>query len=131
MVELKELLQDADWKKEKHVPVIDAPDSIKKGDAVKVTLTVGKEIAHPNTTAHHIAFVAAYFLPDGEKFPYQVARIEFASHGASTQGPDTSTVYTSPDTAFTLKTEKPGTILVTSYCNIHGLWESSRRLEIS
>ena len=131
MAELKDLLQDADWKKEKHVPVIDAPERAKKGEAVRVALIIGKEIPHPNTTAHHIAFVAAYFLPDGEKFPYQVARVEFTSHGASAQGADTSTVYTSPDTVFTLKTEKPGTILVTSYCNIHGLWESSRRLEIS
>ena len=54
MAELKELLQSADWKKEKHVPVIDAPDSVKKSEFFKVTLTVGKEIAHPNTTAHHI-----------------------------------------------------------------------------
>jgi superoxide reductase len=129
MAELKELLQEADWKKEKHVPVIDAPERAKKGEAVRVGLTLGKEIPHPNTTAHHIAFAAAYFLPDGEKFPYQVARIEFASHGASTQGADTSTVYANPDASFTFRTDKPGTILVTSYCNIHGLWESSKRLE--
>jgi superoxide reductase len=131
MPALKDLLQSADWKKEKHVPVIDAPASAKKGEAVKVNVAVGKEIAHPNTTAHHIVFMAAYFLPDGGKFPYQVARSEFAAHGASAEGPDTSTVYTSPDVTFAFKTDKPGTILVTSYCNIHGLWESSKRLEIA
>ena len=131
MAELKELLQSADWKKEKHVPVIDVPASAKKGEAIRVTMTIGKEIPHPNTTAHHIAFVAAYFLPDGEKFPYQVARVEFAAHGASAQGPDTSTVYANPETIFSFKTEKPGTLFATSYCNIHGLWESSKRLEIA
>ncbi len=131
MAELKDLLQSADWKKEKHVPVIDGASSAKKGEAVRITVTVGKEIAHPNTTAHHIAFLAAYFLPDGEKFPYQVARAEFASHGASAQGPDTSTVYASPEVTFAFRTDKPGVILVTSYCNIHGLWESSKRLEIA
>ena len=131
MAELKELLQAADWKKEKHVPVIDAPASAKKGGTVRVTLTVGKEAEHPNTTAHHIAFAAAYFLPDGEKFPYQVARAEFTAHGASAAGPDTSTVYTAPDTSFSIRTEKPGTILAVSYCNVHGLWESSKRLEIA
>lgn len=131
MPELKDLLQDADWKKEKHVPVIDSPDSAKKGQAVTVRVKVGKEIAHPNTTAHHIAFLAAYFLPDGEKFPYQVTRAEFASHGASAQGPDTSTVYAEPEVAFSFKTDKPGTILVTSYCNIHGLWESSKKIAVA
>ena len=130
MAELKDMLQEADWKKEKHVPVIDAPDSVNKGQALKVTVTVGKEIAHPNTTAHHIAFLAAYFLPDGEKFPYQVARAEFASHGASAQGADTSTVYANPEITFSFKTDKPGSILVTSYCNIHGLWESSRKIAV-
>ena len=64
MTELKDLLQSADWKKEKHVPVIDGPAGAKKGEAVHITVTVGREIAHPNTTAHHIAFLAAYFLPD-------------------------------------------------------------------
>jgi len=62
MAEIKDLIQSADWKKEKHVPVIDSPDSAKKGEAVKVTLTVGKEIPHPNTTAHHIRWIAVYFL---------------------------------------------------------------------
>lgn len=128
---LKELLQGADWKTEKHVPVIESPDSAKKSDAVKVKITIGKQIAHPNTTAHHISFAAAYFLPDGEKFPYQVARADFASHGASTQGADTSTVYTDPEFSFSFKTDKAGTILATSYCNIHGLWESSKRLSVS
>jgi superoxide reductase len=111
--------------------VIDGPASAKKGEALRVTVTVGKEIAHPNTTAHHIAFLAVYFLPDGEKFPYQVARAEFAAHGASTLGADTSTVYANPEAVVVMKTDKPGTLLVTSYCNIHGLWESSRRLEIA
>jgi superoxide reductase len=129
MAELKDLLQSADWKKEKHVPVIDGPSSAKKGEAVRITVTVGKGIAHPNTTSHHIAFLAVYFLPDGEKFPYQVARAEFASHGASAQGPDTSGVYANPEIIFSFKTDKPGALLATSYCNIHGLWESSKKLE--
>ena len=79
MAELKDMLQSADWKKEKHVPVIDSPDSVKKSEAVKFTVTVGKEIAHPNTTAHHIRFITLFFLADGEKFPYQIGRTEFTA----------------------------------------------------
>jgi superoxide reductase len=130
MAEFKELIQTADWKKEKHVPVIDAPDSVKKGEVLKITVTVGKEIAHPNTTAHHIRFAALYFLPDGEKFPYQVGRSEFAAHGESAQGADTSTVYSNPEALFVMKTDKSGALLSTSYCNIHGLWQDSRRIEV-
>jgi len=130
MASIKELLQSADWKSEKHVPVIEAELKVKKGEALKVTVTVGKEIAHPNTAEHHIAWVAVYFLPKGEKFPYQIGRFEFSAHGASVQGPNTSTVYTQPAVTCTLKTEKSGTILATSYCNIHGLWESSQELNV-
>ena len=130
MPEFKDILQTADWKQEKHVPVIDAPATVKKSQPMEITLTVGKEIAHPNTTEHHIAWIEAYFHPKGEKFPYQIGRFDFSSHGASTQGPNTSTIYTQPTVTLTIKTDKPGTILAKSYCNIHGLWVSSKDIEV-
>jgi superoxide reductase len=83
-----------DWKKEKHVPVIDCPDAVTKGQMFKVTVTLGKEIAHPNETKHHICWIEAYFKPEGAKLPYQLGRFEFTAHGASVDGPDTSGVYT-------------------------------------
>lgn len=130
MAEIRELFQSADWKKEKHIPVIDSPDNVKKGDTLKVTLVVGKEIPHPNKTEHHISWITLFFLPKGEKFPYQVGRFDFAAHGSSIQGPDTSTVYTQPECTVNLKTDKPGTLLASSYCNIHGLWQSSKDIEV-
>jgi len=130
MAELKNLFQGADWKKEKHIPVIEAPDSVKKGDTVKISVIVGKEIAHPNTTEHHIRWIEAYFLADGEKFPCQIGRFDFTAHGESAEGPNTSTIFTSPDIALSLKTEKSGVIMVSSYCNIHGLWTSSKKMEV-
>jgi len=130
MTELKDLLQNADWKKEKHVPVIEAADKAKKGEAVSIKISVGKEIAHPNTTAHHIRWIAVYFLPNGEKFPIEIGKFEFTSHGESGQGPDTSTVYTSPEANLKFKTDKPGMILAASYCNIHGLWQGSKEIGI-
>ena len=131
MAELKELYQSADWKKEKHVPVIDAPAAAKKGEPLKVTIAVGKEIAHPNTTEHHIRWIELYFLADGEKFPCQVARSEFTVHGESAQGPNTSTIFSDPAVTMTMKTDKPGTLLASSYCNIHGLWSSSAKLAVT
>lgn len=130
MADLKDLVQSADWKKEKHVPVIETDDKVKKGDIVSVKVTVGKEIAHPNTTAHHIRWIQIFFLPNGEKFPFQIGRFEFNAHGESGQGPDTSTVYTNPEVNLKFKTDKPGTIFATSYCNIHGLWQSAKEISI-
>ncbi|MDD5455250.1 MAG: class II SORL domain-containing protein [Candidatus Ratteibacteria bacterium] len=130
MAGLKELFQSADWKAEKHVPVIEAPEKIKKGEFFKITVTIGKEIAHPNETKHHIRWIAVYFHPRGEKFPYQIGKAEFTSHGESVQGPDTSTIYTHHEASLSFKTEKPGTIHASSYCNIHGLWQNSKELNI-
>ena len=131
MGKIGELVQSADWKSEKHVPVIETPETVKPGEAFRVTVSVGKGIPHPNTTEHHIAWISVYFHPEGEKFPYQVARFDLAAHGASTQGPNTSTVYTEPVATFVMKTEKPGILYAVSSCNIHGLWESQKRIEVT
>ena len=50
-------IQHADWKSEKHVPVIECPDRVKPGEFFGVKATLGKEISHPNTTEHHIRFM--------------------------------------------------------------------------
>lgn len=124
-MQITDLFQSADWKKEKHIPVIEAE---KVEDKVRAKVSVGKEIPHPNTTKHHISWIEVYFLPQGEKFPYQIGRFEFSSHGSSIQGPNTSGVYTEPEVEAVFKTEKPGLILAVSYCNIHGLWQNSQEV---
>ena len=88
-----ELFQTADWKSEKHVPVIDCSDSVKADEMFRVKATLGKEVAHPNTTVHHIRWISIFFQREGAKFPYQIGRFEFCAHGESAEGPDTSTVY--------------------------------------
>lgn len=129
-MEFKEMVKSADWKQEKHVPVIDIVGEVKKEEAVNINVSVGKEIAHPNTTAHHIDWIELYFMPEGGKFTYLIGRYEFAAHGSSAEGPDTSTVYSMPEVNVKFKTEKPGTLTALSYCNIHGLWTSSAELKI-
>jgi superoxide reductase len=131
MAEFKELFQTGDWKAEKHVPIIEAPSEVKKGEFFKVSATIGKEIAHPNKTEHHISWIALYFQPEGEKFPFEIGKADFSAHGASTQGPDTSSVYTHHEVTLSFKTDKPGTIFAASLCNIHGLWQSSQALKVS
>ena len=131
MSEFKELFQTGDWKAEKHVPVIEVLEAVKKGEFFKVTASIGKEIAHPNKTEHHISWIALYFHPEGEKFPCEIGKADFSSHGASAQGPDTSSIYTHHEVSLSFKTDKPGTIYASSLCNIHGLWQSSRVLQVS
>jgi superoxide reductase len=131
MANLSELYQQGDWKSEKHSPVIDGPDSVTKGEFTKYTFSVGKEVAHPNKTEHHIRWIDVYFYPDGEKFPIHVGKTEFNAHGASTNGADTSSVYTFHGADMSFKTDKPGTLIASSYCNIHGLWESSKKISVS
>ncbi|MEW5894405.1 MAG: class II SORL domain-containing protein [Candidatus Omnitrophota bacterium] len=130
MKDFNELLQTADWKVEKHVPVIDCPDEVMKGQFFSVSATIGKEIAHPNTTAHHIVWMQIYFLGEGDKFPYEIGYTNFSAHGASVQGADTSGIYTHHEMAISFKTDRPGTIYALSYCNIHGLWKNAKEIRV-
>lgn len=128
MTKIGELFQSADWKKEKHVPVIDCQDTVKAGEIFTVGASLGKEVAHPNTTAHHIQWIELYFKPDDDKFTYQVGSFTFSAHGASTEGADEGPVYTHHAVTAAMKIKKSGTLLAAALCNIHGLWESSRRI---
>ena len=94
MSALNEFFQNADWKKEKHVPVIESPESVEKGK------------------------------------DFQVARLEFNAHGESAQGPNLGGVYAQSEAAAVFRTDKPGMLMASSYCNIHGLWQSSQRLGV-
>ncbi|MDW7771653.1 MAG: class II SORL domain-containing protein [Desulfobulbaceae bacterium] len=130
MQKIGELYQSADWKTEKHVPTIDCPAKVTADEVFEVRASIGKEVAHPNTTEHHIQWIKLYFKPDDGKFIYQVGSFTFDSHGSSTEGADTGPVYTHHAVTASMKIKKPGTLFATSLCNIHGLWENSRKIDI-
>jgi len=125
-----ELFQTEDWKKEKHVPVIECPDSVNANEVFEVKVSLGKEIEHPNTTAHHIRWVRVYFKPEGGKFAYEVGSFEFAAHGESTDGADSGPVYTHHQVTCCMKANTSGELVAAAYCNIHGLWENSRAIKV-
>ena len=131
MEKLGARFQTEDWKKEKHVPVIECPDSVKGGEKFQITVTVGKEISHPNTTEHHIRWVQVFFHPDGEKYTYQLANCEFTSHGEAAAGPNQGPAYTDHSVTVTAMLKKAGTIHAMNFCNIHGLWENSREIKVT
>lgn len=119
-------IQEADWKAEKHVPVIECPDKVVADQMFEVKVSLGKEIAHPNTTEHHIRWISVYFHPRGEKFSYHIGHFECNAHGESVQGANQGPVYTHHSATLAMKTSKPGTLHAVALCNIHGLWESSK-----
>ena len=80
-MKLGDQVQSADWKTEKHVPVIECADEVKAGEVFEVKVGLGKEVAHPNTTEHHIRWIQLFFHPEGDKFSYQVGNYEFTAHG--------------------------------------------------
>jgi superoxide reductase len=129
-MKLGDTIQTADWKKEKHAPVIEAPEVVKAGEPFVVKLSIGKEIPHPNTTAHHINWIELFFKPKGDKFIYQVGHFDFSAHGASAQGADSGPVWTNPLAKCSVTVNGPGTLVATSLCNIHGLWENSHELKV-
>lgn len=130
MEKLGALIQEANWKTEKHVPTIDCPDTVEADELFNVKVGIGKEIAHPNTTEHHIRWISLFFCSEGEKFPYHLGHYEFNAHGESVQGPNKSSVYTHHHVTTSFMTGRPGTILALALCNIHGLWQSAKDIKL-
>lgn len=131
MEKIGELYQSEDWKTEKHVPAIETPDSVGADELFEIKVSVGKEVSHPNTTEHHIRWVRVFFHPEGDKYPCQLASCEFTAHGEAAAGPNEGPAHTHHAATVTAKVKKPGVIIATSYCNIHGLWENSRDIRLS
>lgn len=127
---IADFFQHEDWKKEKHVPVIEIPDTVKADTPFDVSVTLGKEIDHPNTVEHHIRWVRLYFMPEGGKFAYEVGSFEFSAHGESV-GDKEGPVHTHHAVTCTMKVTEPGHLVATAYCNIHGLWENSAKLQLA
>ena len=119
---LGEYVKTADWKAEKHVPVITAPAKVVAGQAFEVEGAVGKEIPHPNTVEHHIAWIALHFVPEGSPVSVEIGRVDLSSHG-----PDVATASTAK---FSVQLQKGGVLYATAYCNLHGLWSSSASLSL-
>lgn len=124
-----EVIKSGDWKGEKHVPVIEAPAKVTAGEAFSVTLSVGKEIAHPNTTEHHIRWIKLYFKPANGAV-YEVGGLTFDVHGEAIAGANQGPVTSDPCGTLRMTLKESGTLLAMAYCNIHGLWESSQEIAV-
>lgn len=117
-------IKTGDFKGEKHVPVIEAPATAAVGEKVHITVSVGKDIPHPNTTEHHINWIKLYFIPGGTQVPFEVANVEFNVHGESVKGANEGPAYAEAEAVVVASFKESGKLLAASYCNIHGLWKS-------
>ncbi|HZK33797.1 MAG TPA: class II SORL domain-containing protein [Bacillota bacterium] len=123
MDSITKFFQSGDWKGEKHVPVIHVPDEVKVGEAFELGVSIGDAVAHPNTLEHHISWFKVFYFEDDGKFPVELATFDFTSHGESG-------AFNEPVGKTLVKLNKCGTIYAVSYCNIHGLWESSEKITV-
>ncbi len=120
---LQDFIKTGDWKGEKHVPVINCPDTFTLGEVTDVTLSIGDAISHPNTPEHYIAWFKLFFVPEGKKNVIELADVKFGSHGETE-------AFTEPKATFGIKLPSSGKLIALSYCNIHGLWENSKDIVV-
>lgn len=97
--------------REKHVPTIEIGRGRGGGDVDIVRVVVGKDVPHPNTVEHHIAWVELY----GVKKDGQVVDL-----GRTLFAPG----YTNPNARFQVPTPEFKAFCALAYCNIHGVWEN-------
>ncbi|MFH1338603.1 MAG: class II SORL domain-containing protein [Candidatus Omnitrophota bacterium] len=97
----------------KHIPVIEAPDRVKKDEPFEVKIEVGKLLTHPNEPAHFIEWIELY---SGDTF---LGRANYS--GAATY----------PTAVFKVKlSHAHGPLKAWEKCNLHGIWESTRELNV-
>ena len=124
---LSDLIKEADWKKEKHVPVIEIPSTVTAGEPVKVAVSVGREIAHPNTPEHFIAWIKLFFQAEGAPFPVEVGDYHFSVHGGDDDG---AFPKAEPFVEAKVSFESSGKLMALGYCNIHGLWQGEAEFAV-
>jgi len=104
---------------EKHVPIIDAPSSVKAGEPFMVTITVGKVVPHPNTIEHHIKWIQLFALESGSRYAVEVAKTDFFP------------TFASPAVTVPVMLKKDSTLYALEHCNIHGLWDYSVKVKVT
>jgi superoxide reductase len=98
----------------KHLPIISAPESVKKGECFEVTVEVGKLLKHPNEPGHFIQFIELYA---GDTY---LGRMDLT---AKTTCPIMK-MCVSLDHAH-------GKLRAFERCNLHGTWENEVDIEVT
>jgi superoxide reductase len=98
---------------QKHIPVISSPDKVKQDQTFDVTVEVGKLKTHPNEPAHFIEWVELYA---GDTFLFRISLAGSLSQPRITLPVKLSHAH--------------GPLKAWAKCNIHGLWEGEKDIEV-
>ena len=97
----------------KHIPVINAPDSVKQGQPFEVDIEVGKMMEHPHEEKHFIQMLDVYA---DDTF---LARADFTA------------AMTLPKVRFCLTLQHPANeLLAYEHCNLHGTWVGRKPVSV-
>lgn len=97
----------------KHLPVIDAPDTVKKGKPFAITIEVGKLLKHPNENIHYIEWIELF--ADNHLF---ISKVELIP------------VVGTPKATLTISLNESHTLKARARCNLHGIWEYSKEIKV-
>ncbi|NLV81989.1 MAG: Neelaredoxin [Synergistaceae bacterium] len=125
---LGDYIKTADFKVEKHIPVLSMPAKVKAGELFEIKADIGKVIPHPNTPDHFISWIQFFYKPADGKFLVDLGKCYFASHSESLKPEVPGIASTEPFCSMKVKLAKSGTIFAVSYCKGHGLWETSQEI---
>jgi len=104
-------------KAESHIPKIISPDQVKADNLFEVNISIGP---HPNRLEHSIRWIELYFYEENRKFnPILLSRAIFTPE------------YMEPNISLKIKLRKSGVLYALGYCNIHGVWENSKKIKVS
>jgi len=96
----------------KHLPVIDCPDKVRKGDQFQVSIEAGKLLEHPNENIHYIEWIE--LLAD-DLF---ISRIDLIP------------VVGKPKVTLTISLNESHNLRARIRCNLHGIWEYTREVKV-
>ncbi len=100
----------------KHTPVITAPEKVKAGDLFDVKVETGVYMKHPNEYGHYFGWIELY-LDDT-----LVSRA------------DLQPVLSSPSVTLKISAthshEGKRKLRALAFCNLHGIWEGEKEIEV-
>jgi superoxide reductase len=95
----------------KHTPVINAPDSVKRGQWFDVTVRVGTDM-HPSLAEHFVRYIVLY------KDTAEIARVYLHP------------VFSAPKVTFTIALDEGGQLRVLAEPTHSAAWEASRKISV-
>jgi len=96
----------------KHTPKIEAPDSVRRGQWFKVTVTVGAGSMHPSLQEHFVRYIALY------KDSVEISRVYLHP------------VYSAPSVTFTIALDEGGSLRAVAEPTHSAAWETSKKIVV-